>query len=601
MSYRSVALVLAVAAFSAVSLSCPLNPPPDDGPLTYTEEVGPAGGTIDDGDGTRLIIPPGALNTQVEISVTTYNDTVALGAQHPDLVGALCGVELRPDGLQFATPVVLEMSPGRVFADGPYPVFFHDTSGDVWVQTGTADVSADGLTLETEISHFSSLSVFDLPYGVMDDFLGFASEHMTDYPEDPPGDLGELYVEGYMFEEESFCGQDQYYNGCCYMRAGAKATINYTYEGTPYNYTGDYGYTTDKSFDLSYSGSASGISYSIDLTVYLDCSLSDAVFFVDAYDSTLSPWESTDITAHFICSDEPIPNREINFSLSGPGELSSTRATTNPEGVATVTYSADDEGTAVVTGWIEGCDCVDWPTANRDEVTITISDDDGIENWSGVLTLHQWGDLLAFDRESDEHTTIVSDTICTVDLNIIVHFTCNVTRSYGLLFMSIQSAIGSFSASVTPGYVEWIAHHPEVYYVYQNTYTINHFDQESDIVFPEFGFYAYPDEIHFDYDDILTEDVTELFMEYSLDCHSEGIYHEGSETSNLPGFPRDETDIERNRANGVEITIDPPLENGFTEGTIMGTEGRCIWYERSINGTMLSVSWSLTMERLDDD
>jgi len=149
------------------------------------------------------------------------------------------------------------------------------------------------------------------------------------------------------------------------MRAGADVDLKYTYMGSSYSYKTLVGYKTDTSYVLSYSFSGENISYSLDITVYLDCT--DAEFFFYAYSAEYSvrPGESTEITAFFQCGFEDIPNRLVDFTVTGDGTISSTSARTDKEGQASITFTANSDasyGEATVTAKIEGCSCADQPS-----------------------------------------------------------------------------------------------------------------------------------------------------------------------------------------------------------------------------------------------
>jgi hypothetical protein len=377
----------------AMLLTSCQNNPPDGAPAAYSKRVGPKGATINDPGGCTLTIPAGALAESTTISVTTYQNTVDLGTSYGVLPGALCGVLLEPDGTTFLSPVTVQIVPSHALEPGSYPIFTYDAVADKWVETVRGQTPDDGSSITMEVSHFSSYSVFDMPYGILDGFPTFATEHATSYPEDSPATYGELWVKGEVFEEESFAGPDQYYDGCCYMRAGAKVHVEYRWDGTPYTYDTTFGDANETSYVLSYSYSGERLAYSIDLTVYLDCSNADGVFVAGASERTLEKGESTKVYAILECGDEPIPDRVVTFALSGPGKLSSSTALTNEEGEASVTYSATDDGNADVTASLDGCSCAGSGTA-EDSVTITVGKDEEQpqeQRWSGTLAYEEIG------------------------------------------------------------------------------------------------------------------------------------------------------------------------------------------------------------------
>jgi hypothetical protein len=156
------------------------------------------------------------------------------------------------------------------------------------------------------------------------------------------------------------------------MRSKGVVDLEYSWDGEPYSYHGEYdGYETDTSYVLSYSYSGERLEYTLDLTVYLDCSSADGVFVAGAGERALKKGESTEVYAILECGNEPIPDRVVTFTLSGPGKLSSQTALTNEDGEASVTYTADEDGTAEVTASLDGCTC-STPGVAEDSVTIAV-------------------------------------------------------------------------------------------------------------------------------------------------------------------------------------------------------------------------------------
>jgi len=123
--------------------------------------LGAGGGSIEatGGDGTRyrLIVPPGALSDDVEITVTPAAvdglDEVA------DEVAA--GVEFAPPGLQFELSafLIVELAPGRTLPEGA--IFSSTHRGDEpGIELPPATVSADSTSVQMQIDHFSGATVW---------------------------------------------------------------------------------------------------------------------------------------------------------------------------------------------------------------------------------------------------------------------------------------------------------------------------------------------------------------------------------------------------------------------------------------------------------
>jgi hypothetical protein len=102
----------------------------DPGPKASSNTIGPAGGMVDGNDGSYLVIPPGALQTTVTITMTPVpNDSMPGGG-----VSGGSAVVLGPEGLRFTIPIEVYM----VFENLPAGVSPTD------LRLFTAPAGADG-------------------------------------------------------------------------------------------------------------------------------------------------------------------------------------------------------------------------------------------------------------------------------------------------------------------------------------------------------------------------------------------------------------------------------------------------------------------------
>lgn len=123
-------------------------PPPPAG-------VGPAGGTVTGPNGAKVVVPPGALTTTVDIRIEqTSAGAPALPAGHAAF-GQMFA--FTPHGTAFAVPVTvtLPFDPASVPA-GSAPAFFKTNSAqDQWQQVANAAFGADSVSAEvTSFSFF---------------------------------------------------------------------------------------------------------------------------------------------------------------------------------------------------------------------------------------------------------------------------------------------------------------------------------------------------------------------------------------------------------------------------------------------------------------
>jgi hypothetical protein len=137
----------------------------DDGPTlesppTSEEDIDPAtGGDVVHTDGSKLVIPPGALppGDPVPVSITLASDATAPA-------GAASGVwRFGPAGTQFAKPVTVEL---------PFPLEGRNPARYTiaWTRPGTEAVFDDmpttfaNGTAKTEVTHFSLAVIRELPF-----------------------------------------------------------------------------------------------------------------------------------------------------------------------------------------------------------------------------------------------------------------------------------------------------------------------------------------------------------------------------------------------------------------------------------------------------
>lgn len=120
---------------------------------TRTARIGAAGGTLQTADGkVELIVPPGALAAETELSLTPIT------GEAPLHVGP--AIRLGPDGTTFTTPakLVLHYEP---FASGTAPDLLLAASQDAggrWLPANPPEVDTAAKTVAVPIPHFSDWS-----------------------------------------------------------------------------------------------------------------------------------------------------------------------------------------------------------------------------------------------------------------------------------------------------------------------------------------------------------------------------------------------------------------------------------------------------------
>ena len=115
-----------------------------------TARIGAAGGTLQTADGSvELIVPPGALAAETELSLTP------ISPQAPLHVGP--AVRLGPDGTSFATPAKLVLH-YQAFAAGTEPDLLLAATQDGdgrWLPAGAPELDTAAKTVTVAVPHFS--------------------------------------------------------------------------------------------------------------------------------------------------------------------------------------------------------------------------------------------------------------------------------------------------------------------------------------------------------------------------------------------------------------------------------------------------------------
>lgn len=151
--------LFAIALFTVFVLSCGDknngDTPPDGGnDSATTAVVGPEGGEVEDVDsGVRLLIPAGALDEELEVSI----EIVEPPDGSPEAVRGAT-FELQPEGVPFAEPVVLEVRyDDASLADAVEEdaLRIHVWSSGEWEMVEGASVDAVSNVLRAELEHFS--------------------------------------------------------------------------------------------------------------------------------------------------------------------------------------------------------------------------------------------------------------------------------------------------------------------------------------------------------------------------------------------------------------------------------------------------------------
>jgi hypothetical protein len=125
--------------------------PPDD---SVSDVYDPLNGLILQSSGLTLTVPPGAIDTEVTLSM----DPLEVGELPQPIPGAtgFVGAAFGPDGQAFAVSATMTATLPNAIVARALPVLTFDTGRNIWVGTGKVAAIADnGSDVEFEIDHFS--------------------------------------------------------------------------------------------------------------------------------------------------------------------------------------------------------------------------------------------------------------------------------------------------------------------------------------------------------------------------------------------------------------------------------------------------------------
>ena len=118
--------------------------------------IGPEGGIITSSDGTiSIFVPEGALDKDTFISTAVLSEDL-LPIPPPEGNFLVVGVELKPNGLEFNTPVTITVLLDTEFQPGtPFPLLVFNPIDNIFELEGEAVVSEDGTSISWQTTHFS--------------------------------------------------------------------------------------------------------------------------------------------------------------------------------------------------------------------------------------------------------------------------------------------------------------------------------------------------------------------------------------------------------------------------------------------------------------
>jgi len=347
-----------------------------------TSKIGSKGGTVTDEGGSSVVIPPGALSKETEITVITYRDGTALPDEMwSSLFGENGAAEFLPDGLTFALPVTITVPSTVSLTPGDeIPLFQWNDPEGAWEQTDfTARVNPDGLSWSAEVTHFTTFST-----GGWGNFPSPGLGNLDD-PDSIDPDEARAALEGrfteWIDEFESkvhSLGEVKRKNDCVMEIQGLKYHMDYG--------QGKFHYSSDRTKGktdgchawetLKYKYGPPDGSYQYFFTVEICWMRLLARVTVTATPDTIeippegpdrAPKAKVEATVEFVKKDGGTLTYAgflVTFTLqnSNTGELFPETCPTDDSGKAFVYFHPKNPGTATVTATVSTCGCPGDPT-----------------------------------------------------------------------------------------------------------------------------------------------------------------------------------------------------------------------------------------------
>ncbi len=354
---------------------------------TNTGLIGTEGGTITTASGAVIDIPPGALDSNTTITITSH-DTQSNLPEYTGIMGNFIGgLVLSPDGLNFQIPVTINIPLNEPITSGNEVKLFYYDEGDPynsnypaeysgWQQTDfTGTVSSDGQSVVAQIDHFSTYVVqmhfggntLDILGDMVETFgdngLGVDFANYQTYFESAVAKLGDLHT----YDLPGGFGYD------CYKVVGIDYILYHDmgviFENPLSNFKGTEGeiafyYNYEGNMEVLEGGQLNQFIYHLFINVYID--RTPPAINLTAARTTVQKGGQTNVSGCLSCGADKMKNQDVYFSVNSFGSINPTQQATNDNGDATITFTAgNEEGTAVITG--------EYSAHNKDQIEV-ISD-----------------------------------------------------------------------------------------------------------------------------------------------------------------------------------------------------------------------------------
>jgi hypothetical protein len=431
---------------------------------TNTGLIGTEGGTITTASGAVIVIPPGALDSNTTITITSYDTQSNLPEYNGIMGNFIGGLVLSPDGLNFQIPVTINIPLNEPITSGNEVKLFSYDDGDPdnsnypanysgWQQTDfTGTVSSNEQSVVAQIDHFSTY-VIQMNFGENTlDVLGNMLETFGDnglsvdfanyqtYFESTVAKLGDLHT----YDLTGGFGYD------CYKVVGIEYILYHDmgllFENPLRNFKGTKGeiaffYNYEGNRIMQEGGQLRQFVFHLFINVYID--RTPPAINLTAARTTVQIGEQTNVSSCLSCGADKMKNQDVYFSVNSLGSIYPTQQITNNNGYATIRFIAGNvEGIASVTGEYSAHN-KDQIEIISDDVNITIEEaDERYESWSGTITvdIHQLEGIFS----NQAHVNLEIDYQFSVEFSKNIIFgsaaaTQNVTITFELPDFTVQN------------------------------------------------------------------------------------------------------------------------------------------------------------------
>lgn len=386
-------------------------------PAAPSGTIGPAGGTVSDKGGAKVVVPPGALSKEEAVDVVTFADSDACPVAAGPVPGFVGGARFEPHGLQFAVPATVTIPCNRDLTPGStFPLFVWDEAAGGWEQTDfIATVAADGRSFSAQVTHFSIFGGFGGTgaggmFGGIDDELcsgGSPASVMSGFIEQFKRDVADV-------------GDKGVYDSQCKEVTGIDFDIGVEIDGSHASEFVREGETADESIMFVYTadcgtGQSAGGYIDATVVIYYECTAPELAVRADP--SHVDQGGSSTVMATLSCGGAPYAGQTIQFECFGDGEVTADEASTNPAGQAQTMYNAPDKkGRATVTAYHDACAGEENAQTLQASADITVGG-----SWSGTMTVNfnhplpdppllNFSDVLTIDFEFDIEAGVITGT-----------------------------------------------------------------------------------------------------------------------------------------------------------------------------------------------